>query len=359
MALFWVSDGKKSRNACSSLNVNEEYLCALRTKSYVDFFTKAQFLVNEPLSPSIAPHRFSEILLEPDQETITTILGSPILSKNLDLKALLFEYFDISAEASKICTHLLKSIHQIQSHQKFIQKMLDMMDGNSNDKTGSMISELHSSVILNDPSFDSNEQDFGLIRDKYSSLLHHLKSKRKNVARKIKLINMFNKASGVCVTAACGLVAMAAIVVSVHTLTALVMGPAILSLTLKPLKKRILGVWILRNGFLRKVGKQLDAAAKGTYILNRDFDIMSRLVARLHDEIEHNKMMIRLCLERREDRFSLQVLRELKRSYVGFRKQVEQLEEHVYFCLVTINRARARARDFKDISTSCVEALVR
>lgn len=39
-------------DAQRSLNVNEEYLGALKTKSYGDFFTKAQFLVNEPTSPS-------------------------------------------------------------------------------------------------------------------------------------------------------------------------------------------------------------------------------------------------------------------------------------------------------------------
>ncbi|XP_057469312.1 uncharacterized protein LOC130758422 [Actinidia eriantha] len=147
-----VIHGKKSRDACRSLNVNDEYLCTLRTKSYADFFTKAQFLVNEPLSPSLC-HQFSEILLQPGQETITTILGSPILSKNSDLKALIFEYFDISTEASKICPHLLKSINQIQSHQRLIQKVLDTMDDYSNDKTGSVIAGLRSSVILNDPYF--------------------------------------------------------------------------------------------------------------------------------------------------------------------------------------------------------------
>ncbi|KAL0438252.1 UNVERIFIED_CONTAM: hypothetical protein Slati_2308200 [Sesamum latifolium] len=73
---------------------------------------------------------------------------------------------------------------------------------------------------------------------------------------------------------------------------------------------------------------------------------MSRLVARLHDEIEHNKELIQFCLERREDRLSLiQVLKEIKKYEFGFRKQVEELEEHVYLCLVTINRARALVVD--------------
>lgn len=92
---------------------------------------------------------------------------------------------------------------------------------------------------------------------------------------------------------------------------------------------------------LGKVYDQLDIAAKGTYILNRDFETMSRLVARLHDEIEHNRAMVQFYLDRKEDKFSLQIVKELKKSDVGFRKQMEEVEEHVYLCLVTINRVRA------------------
>ncbi|WOG97153.1 hypothetical protein DCAR_0416492 [Daucus carota subsp. sativus] len=141
-------------------------------------------------------------------------------------------------------------------------------------------------------------------------------------------------------------------VLAAHTLTALLMGPALFSLPLKPIKKKIMDFKFLRSGVLSKVGEQLDVAAKGTYILNRDFDTMSRLVARLHDEIEHNKTMIQFFLDRKEHTFALQVVKELKKNDVGFRKQVEELEEHVYLCLVTINRARALV--IKEFGTKCV-----
>lgn len=69
---------------------------------------------------------------------------------------------------------------------------------------------------------------------------------------------------------------------------------------------------------------------------------MGRLVvvARLHDKIEHSRAMVQLCLDRKEDKFSLQVVKELKKSDVRFRKQVEELEEHACLCLVAINQAR-------------------
>lgn len=226
-----------------------------------------------------------------------------------------------------------------------------------------MIAELNSFIVLNNPFSNPDKHDFKIIHDKYSSVLHHLKSKRKKVTRKIKLIEFIHKASGVCLTAACGLVVIIAIVIAAHTLAALFMAPAIFSFPLKLFKKKnykklfsTLSFPCLKCGFLRKVGDQLDVAAKGTYILNRDFDTMSRLVSRLHDEVEHNKAMIQICLERRrEDKFCVEVVKELKKSNVGLRKQVEELEEHVYLCLVTINRARALV--IREVTTSLQDQL--
>ncbi|KAF9682755.1 hypothetical protein SADUNF_Sadunf05G0141500 [Salix dunnii] len=333
--------GKEFRDACKSLNVNEEYLSALRTQSYADFFTKAQSLVNEPSFPSYSHRKFSEVLLEPSQDSIPAILESAFLSKEPELKTLMLNFFDLSAEASNICSHLLKNINQIQSSYQFIQTVLNSIDEYSPDKLNLIVSELYSFIVQTNPFSTPNKHDFRLINDRYSSVLNHLNSERRNVARKMKLIAYIHKASGICMTAACGLIAISAIVIAAHSLTALVMGPAILSFPLKRFKKKLLSFKFLRSRILRKVGQQLDVAAKGTYILNRDFDTMSRLVARLQDEVEHDKAMIRFCLERKEDRFSLQVMKELKKSDSGFRKQVEELEEHVYLCLLTINRARA------------------
>ncbi|KAK4374416.1 hypothetical protein RND71_005093 [Anisodus tanguticus] len=345
------SSGKNTmKEARRSFNVNEEYLGALRTKSYGDFFLKANDLLennknNQPLSPTSQYTLFSDILLEPGKETITSILESTnIFPRKYNLKALLSNYFNISAKASKFCSHLLKSINQVQNDYNFVEQVLESIDSNcSSQQFGYLVLELRAYIIHNNPFSDLKKQAFTGINDEYSSILQHLSTKRKKVVRKIKLIKSVNKASGVFVTTACGLVAVAAVVLAAHTLVALVMGPAILTIIpLKPSKisKFTNRLRLLKCGFLSKIGAQLDVAAKGTYILKRDFDTISRLVDRLHNEIEHNKAMIQLCLDRREDSISLQVLKELKKSNVGFRKQVEELQEHTYLCLLTINRAR-------------------
>jgi len=335
---FNIKDVKKCIEAPKSLNFHDEYHRTLRTKSYVDFYNKVQVLANQP-SIDYNHDNFSQVLLEPCQETISSIVDSGTLSKTPKLKNLMLSYFDISAEASHICCHLLKSISQVHSYYQFIQRALDTKDGDSFETFEVVIFELNSFTYSNDPLSNLKNHDFKLINDKHSSVLCHLKSMRKRVGRKIKLMKYLMKTSWFCVTTACGLVAITAMAIAIHTLTAAILVPAILSFPFKHLKGKIRGYKFSRKGSLSKVYEQLDIAAKGTYILNRDFDTMSRLVARLHDEIEHNRAMVQFCLDRK-DKLSLQVVKELKKSDVGFRKQVEELEEHVYLCLVTINQAR-------------------
>ncbi|XP_019442063.1 PREDICTED: UPF0496 protein At1g20180-like isoform X2 [Lupinus angustifolius] len=337
-------DVEEDGDVQNSSNFQEEYHKTLRTKSYADFFNKAQLLAKHP-SIYHNHNRFSEILLEPAQETIHSIIDSARLSKTPELKNLMLSYFDISAEASHICSHLLISINQVHSNYEFIQRALDINDHHdpSDQYYELIIFELYSFIISNNNPFSNlKNQDFKLINDKYSSVLHHLKSMRKKVGRKMKLIKHLKKTSRVCFTAACGLITLTTVVIVAHTFTALIiMGPAILIFPFKHLKKKLRRYKMSKSASLSKVYDQLDIAAKGTYILNRDFDTMSRLVTRLHDEIEHNKSIVQFCLDRKEDKFSLQIVKELKKSGVGFRKQVEELQEHVYLCLVTINRARA------------------
>ncbi|XP_051124223.1 UPF0496 protein At1g20180-like [Andrographis paniculata] len=343
--------------------VNDEYLSAIRTKSFADFFFKVQVMVKNPPSSSSSKTKHSRkvsaenLLLNPAQETVASLLeSSPVFNRkysdNIDLKSLLANYFDISAQASNFCSRLLNTLTGIQSDYTLIHQLIAAAD-----QRGGALAEIQSRVILNNPSFSN--QEFNRIRENHSSILQNLRWKRKRIGRKIKLIKFFKKASGVCIAAACGVLAAAAVFLAIHTLTALVVGPALLVIPIAPLKRKVSKRLRISSkyGFLRKVVKQLDVAAKGAYILNRDFDMMGRLVSRLQDEVEHNKALIRFCLSRSRSRSSSmvlhdqeensrvcctqQMLKEMNKCELGLRKQVEELEEHVYLCLVTINRARA------------------
>ncbi|KRH08684.1 hypothetical protein GLYMA_16G166400v4 [Glycine max] len=349
-------DWKPPRDAPKSVNFHEEYHKALRTKSYVDFFDKAQLLANQPSIYS-NHNKFSEILLEPDQETIYSVIDH--ISKTPELKNLMLSYFDISAEASFICSHLLQSINQVQCNYQFIERALGIMDDDDSLEKFKLISfELNSFIFSKNPlsNLNINHDLFKLISDENSSvLLHRLKSMRKKLGRKVKLMTYLKKASEICV-AVYDLVAITANVTAAHTLSTLIMGPTILNFPCKSLNKRELPhLRFSRRRFLSNVCDQLDIAAKGTYILNKDFDTMTRVVARLYDEIEHKRTMVQFFLDKKDDKFSLQMVKELKKSGDGFRKQVEELKEHVYLCLVTINRARCLVTE--EMTKMCTEGI--
>ncbi|KAJ0098631.1 hypothetical protein Patl1_20171 [Pistacia atlantica] len=94
---------------------------------------------------------------------------------------------------------------------------------------------------------------------------------------------------------------------------------------------------------LARVSAQLDVAAKGTYILNRDLDTISRLVVRLNDELEHMRSMVKFWMERGEGgrlQASGEVARQLRKNDASFSQQLDDLEEHLYLCFMTINRSR-------------------
>ncbi|KHN46409.1 hypothetical protein glysoja_031727 [Glycine soja] len=198
------TDAEERRDAPKSINFHEEYNSALRTKSYVDFFNKVQLLVNHP-SIDYNHNNFSEILLEPCQETIASIVDSTTLSKIPELR-------------------------------NFIAQALAIKDGDYLETFELIIFELNSFNYSNNPFSNLKSHDFKIINDKHSSVLHRLKSMRKKVGRKIKLMKYLKKTSEVCVTAACGIVAITAMVIAT------------------------------RKGSLSKVYDQLDIAAKGTYI---------------------------------------------------------------------------------------------
>ncbi|KAH1191277.1 hypothetical protein GmHk_20G058593 [Glycine max] len=124
----------------------------------------------------------------------------------------------ISAEASHICSHLLKSINQVHSNYQFIQRALAIKDGDYLETFELIIFELNSFNYSNNPFSNLKSHDFKIINDKHSSVLHHLKSMRKKVGRKIKLMKYLKKTSEVCVTAACGIVAITAMVIATRTL---------------------------------------------------------------------------------------------------------------------------------------------
>lgn len=133
---------------------------------------------------------------------------------------------------------------------------------------------------------------------------------------------------------ACGALAIVALILTAHiSIGLLAMAMVMRSTTLLARQKFKLSNRV-KGKSLAQLGDQLDAAVKGAYILNRDFDTMSRLMTRLHDEIEHSKAVIRIFLRNENANLLEQVVKELRSSEAGFLQQLEELEVHVYLCFL-------------------------
>ncbi|KAK2416517.1 putative transmembrane protein [Trifolium repens] len=159
-----------------------------------------------------------------------------------------------------------------------------------------------------------------------SELQKQLELSRDNLQAKLQMVTILKH----CSTCAIVVVttSLAVLVVS-HGFALLVAMPGITLMNLHSKRK------------LTNATAQLDAAAKGTYILNKDLETTSRLVARLNDEMEHIKKMVKFWLERKEDKIQADgEVRVLKKNQCNFSDQLDELEEHLYLCFMTINRAR-------------------
>ncbi|KAJ4949812.1 hypothetical protein NE237_005608 [Protea cynaroides] len=87
---------------------------------------------------------------------------------------------------------------------------------------------------------------------------------------------------------------------------------------------------------------QLEAAARGTYVLNHELNTIDRLVARLYDAVESDKFLVRLGLQRGRERYPTQeIIKQLRKSQPNFLQQLKDLEDHVCLCFATVNRARS------------------
>ncbi|KAF9618485.1 hypothetical protein IFM89_001886 [Coptis chinensis] len=334
----------------SKLSVNEEYMGAFRTKSYIEICGKVQGQLRttgeeedqiSPLSPFRTYSHLSENLLEPRQEILVELIETS------NLHHLIIDYFEVSLEAFRICGLLLQVIDQTRADHRVVQRVIKLTKRVSNfgecsdDQYRIVFNELASFAQLDNPLSGSNRLKFSAIRSRYGLILVELTMKHRKVTRRAKVVRICKKASGISLVIACGAVAIVTLVLALHSLVGVVAAPGLVTVPLAALKKSVKAAQKeIKSSALVRFGAQLDAAAKGVYILNRDFDTLSRLVTRLHIEIEHRRSVASLCVKYQKRQMLKEVVKEFQSHESCFMEQLEELEDHVYLCFLTINRAR-------------------
>lgn len=348
MYLFWcqcyAAPAHVSPNhSFGVLDVREEYANAFRTESYIDFWTRVIELSNGHCSPAMSVESttaarlpsyrlFVEHLLDPDQATVIRILN--LTHNRPKIHTLLSDYFTQTANTSILCGLLLKEIERTRVKYRSFKTTLQSLETaqllpeNRISNITTLLTECSNSI---NPfvSLISSPNRVRVVQSGCSGLLQRLESSRDKARTKLQLINKLKHGSALVLMA---LTASLSVIVVTHALSLVVAIPSLISASVELASARKLA----------RVMAQLDAATKGTYILSRDLDTISRLVTRLNDELEHIRVMAKFWLDRGENwlQASGEVARQLKKNESSFNEQLDELEEHLYLCFMTINRAR-------------------
>uniref|UniRef100_A0A7N0R812 Uncharacterized protein n=1 Tax=Kalanchoe fedtschenkoi TaxID=63787 RepID=A0A7N0R812_KALFE len=298
-----------------------------------------------PTSSYLYMH-FSDYLLEPQPEMLAKIGSSNHVNH------LLIDYFKASSEACDLCESLLRSIHQTRANYRVIKKVIklnkrltDCRDGCAEDdsKCAPILRELGRFVLLKNPLSLINNCQYQNIHKSHKVLLSRLTCARKKINKRAKLTKCCKKVGRYCLVIGYSALTVALLAVLVHSMVGLVAAPGLFIFALSLFKKKVkhhnIRTSVDQNSVKRLDG-QLDVAAKGLYILMNDLDTMSRLVRRLHDEVEHGKSIASVCVRNGKREVMDEVVKEFHAHNRVFMEQLEELEERIYLCFVTINRSR-------------------
>lgn len=319
-------------------NVNEEYLETFRTKSYMEICNKAQgqfgkTISTRRLSSSSLPiyMNLTECLLEPREEIIRN------MTQNLKVHHLVVDYFEASLEACRCCDTILEGIHSLRLCYKRITRVVKLT------KIKDIYRELvsFSSLQQKNPLSIISTMQFRDIHDRYMELLQRLTSKRGKIKRRLTLISVCKKVGGIALVTSHAAILIALLVISIHSVVGLVAAPSIVGGLVGLFIKRIKRIRV-RKSYSERLWGQLDAAAKGVFILINDLDTMSRMVKRLNDEVEHRKTVIDFFVKNDS---KCEILKRVISEFgdddeCSFLEQLEELEEHVYLCFLTVNKSR-------------------
>lgn len=338
------------------LNIEEEYNNTLRTQSNACFLSKEQQSDEE----------MEEVLHDRDshQDLISPMLQDMVVHRRTssEIEHAMAGYFDASAEASEMCRQLLRSIKRTQSNYQSMDSFLaSMSDGTASTSAAR-------DPVRSNPFCTMTRSNFRQIHDRYSSILQSIRSSHRRVTRKLRLAKAVKKLSRMCVLMVCGAAAAGTIGAAAHLLFfGLLIVPAAAGLcpAAAVRRRRVAARAAARERrpgpggtatSLVRLREQLDTAAKGTYVLGRDLDTVSHLVARLSDGIERENAMARRCAERAGDRCPVQeMVGALRRSCSSSRRLTDELEEHVCLCLATIHRVRLVIQEISEQPWTTVE----
>ncbi|PON35505.1 hypothetical protein PanWU01x14_335940 [Parasponia andersonii] len=327
-----------SQAQASPPNVAREYSRAFQSDSYKEIRSSIQVHVlrereheheheaEAPAPDPPSPDLDLNTLLQPNRDSVQEALRG---AKPNTLTALVSDYFDHSENTSHLCLNLQRGVLRARALYAPLHDLLHLLPDDAESLSQSHCNWAFDVFLqfdaLHNPFHSPDSQNFNHIRGCFSQLKQQLDRRLRHSRSAIRLLRR--------ATASASTGFSVAVAFSAHALASLVAGPSCTNRLPRP-----------RSRERRRVGRmaQLDAAAKGAYVLNNDLDTIDRLVARLHSAIEGDKLLVRLGLEGGRERHPIQeVVKQLRKNHINLVHQLSDVEEHICLCFNTVNRARA------------------
>ncbi|KAL1202854.1 hypothetical protein V5N11_011223 [Cardamine amara subsp. amara] len=288
-----------SRNA-SNFNLSHELAHAFQTPSYHDI--RSRLLVTDPTQEQLELFLSQE--LKPNKESVQEALTH---AKKTTLTNLVSTYFQHSENATRLCLNLYQNVHNARHHLYTpLLELFNVLPGDSHVPIDKSQCNLAFDVFLKLDTFENpfpspENHIFQETQSCFSQLKHKLDTRLRKSKSRVRLL---------------------------HHATAGPLCSPYLPHSFK--KKEITNI------------SQLNVAAKGTFVLDKDLDTIDRLVSRLHAGIESDKLLFRHGLDRGRDVYSVQVfLKQLRKSHVSHTHQLEELVDHICRWFTNVNRSRS------------------
>ncbi|CAM8934112.1 unnamed protein product [Rhodiola kirilowii] len=316
----------KSSAQSPTLNLSREFALAVQTESYNEIWSKIQADDDQPA------HLLLTQVLHPSRESVEEALGR---ARSTFLTNLISDYFEHSENACRLCLLLCNYIRHARALYAPLNDLVDILPVEIHGLSETQCNWAYKAFLefdhADNPFPCPDSLSFQDMRSCFYQLKQQLESHIQKSRSKVSFFRRISTGAALCIIGATCVIIIVAIAIATHALIALVAGPICVTCLPQYLSKRELSNL-----------SQLDAAAKGTYVLNNDLDTIDRLVARLRSAVEGDKILIRIGLERGPDRHPIfEIVKQLRRNYPNFLHQLKDLEEHICLCFATINRARS------------------
>ncbi|CAG7891041.1 unnamed protein product [Brassica rapa] len=333
-------DSLPSNNASNpspTFNLSRELAHAFQTPSYHDIRSLVHVVdppAHLPIQPDINDR--TELLLsqvlQPNNECVQEALSH---AKPTTLTHLISTYFQHSESATRLCLNLYQSVHTARHLYTPLFDLFHIfpVDSHAIDES---LCNLAFDVFLKLDTFENpfSSPESHSFRDTqlcFSQLKHKLDTRLRKSRSRVRLIHHATAGSPLISCCSCCCFGGCCFCLSCTSLPLLFAGPLCSPYLPHSFKKKE----------LTNIS-QLNAAAKGTFVLNKDLDTIDRLVSRLHTGIEYDKLFIRLGLERGRDVYSVQeILKQLHKTHLNLTHQLKDLEDHICLWFTNVNKARS------------------